>query len=164
MTRPRTELPRLTEDGHGIIRDEAGIVVAMRDRHPLADLFRWVPMGASNLPGMGIQPELQHLLAIHVFSNLRCDYDPERALYDYREPKRRAGMHATAGGVWVPKGVQDDEAFAESEDSVTIPDPTGWTPQKLAAMKTAVRAEEIKQKAVEQADPHITTRAEAGEK
>lgn len=171
MTRMRTtppqppKLPTLTEDGHGILRDEEGIIVGRRRRHPLADLFKDVPMGTSNMPGMSMGPDIEHLLAIHVFDNMKCRYDPDRSLYVHRTPKKRpAGTHKGAPGVWVPKTVADDPAFEEDPETIEVPDPTGWSPAKLAAAKTAIVAEENAQRMVEQADPHITTREDAGEK
>jgi hypothetical protein len=114
---------------------------------------------------MSMGAEIEHLLAVHTFDNLRCTYTPDRARYVHRRPRKRpAGTHKGAPGVWVPVNLADDPAFMEDTETVEIPDPTGWSPQKLAAMKTAVVSEEIKQKQVEQADPHITTREEAGER
>lgn len=158
--------PRLVEDGHGIIRDEQGIVVGRRRRHPLADLFKDVPMGgtAPNMPGMGILPEMQHLLAIHTFDNLRCS-PPKDPRYVHKTPKNvPRGTHRGAPGLWVPIALANDPAFEETEDTVTIPDPAGWSPQKIAAMETALAAEKIEQTLVEQADAHITTPEQAGKR
>ena len=163
MTQP-PKLPTLTEDGHGIIRDEEGVVVDRRHRHPLADWLRCMPLGSSNLPGMNMDAMIEQRIAIHVFDNLHCS-PPRDPAYVYRTPKQKPrGTHAAAPGVWVPVGLLEDEAFEESEESVTIPDPTDWSPAKLQAMKTAIVQEEAKQRLVEQADPHIQTREDAGEK
>ncbi len=146
-----------------ILRDEAGIVVGRRTEHPLAHLFKSVPMGSADLPGMGLLPEMRHLLAIHVFDNLRCS-PPRDPAYVYREPKRRpAGTHAGAGGVWVPVAHAEDPAFAEDRSSVTVADVTDWSPERLRAQEIAIAAERTRQSLVANADPHITTPAQAGE-
>lgn len=146
-----------------IIRDEAGIVVGRRERHPLADLFKAVPMGAEGMPGMRMPPEMEHLLAIHVFDNLKCS-PPQDPLYVYREPKRRPlGAHAGADGVWVPTSETKDPAFAEDRRTVSVVDVTDWSEERLAAQEIVIKAERTRQKMVAQADPHITTPAQAGE-
>lgn len=146
-----------------ILRDEAGVVIGRRTEHPLAHLFKSVPMGSADLPGMGLLPEMRHLLAIHVFDNLHCS-PPRDPAYVYREPKRRpVGVHAGAGGVWVPVTHADDPAFLEDRGSVTVADVRDWTEERLRAQETAIAAERTRQRLVAQADPHITTPAQAGE-
>lgn len=146
-----------------ILRDEAGIIVGRRTEHPLAHLFKSVPMGSKELPGMGLLPEMRHLLAIHVFDNLRCS-PPRDPLYVYKEPKRKPrGTHAGAGGVWVPIALADDPAFAEAPDAVTVANVAGWSEERLKAQEFAIAAERARQKLVAQADPHITTPEQAGE-
>lgn len=145
-----------------ILRDEAGIVVGRRSEHPLAHLFKAVPLGPG-LPGMGMLPEHRHLLAIHVFDNLRCS-PPRDPLYVLREPKNvPVGTHAGAGAVWVPVAHAADPAFVESRESVRIADVRGWSADRLKAQQAAIQAELIRQRLVEQADPHITTPEQAGE-
>lgn len=145
-----------------ILRDEAGVVVSRRTEHPLADLFKAVPMGA-NLPGMGLLPEMRQLLAIHVFDNLRCS-PPRDPLYVYREPHRRpTGTHAGAGGVWVPVAHAEDPAFTENSHTVTVADVSDWSEERLKAQELAIKAERTRQRLIQQADPHIQTPAQAGE-
>lgn len=146
-----------------IVRDEAGVVIGRHQRHPLADLFKSVPMGSANLPGMRMPPEMEHLLAIHVFDNLRCS-PPRDPLYVYREPTRRpVGAHAGAGGVWVPVSQLKNVAFAEDTETVTVADVSDWSEERLRAQEIAIAAERTRQKMVAQADPHIQTPAQAGE-
>lgn len=146
-----------------ILRDEAGIVIGRRTEHPMSWVFKSVPMGSENMPGMGLLAEMRHLLAIHVFDNLHCS-PPQNPAYVYKEPKNvPRGTHAGAGGVWVPIAHADDPAFAETAGSVTVSDVTDWSPERLKAQEIAIAAERTRQNLVAQADPHITTPAQAGE-
>lgn len=155
-------MARLNQESD-IIRDEAGIVIGRRTEHPFAHLLKAVPMGNADMPGMGLPPEMRHLIAIHVWDNLRCS-PPRDPLYVYKEPKRRPrGTHAGAGGVWVPMEHANDEAFVEESGTVTVADVGGWSEDRLKAQEIAIAAERTRQKLVAQADPHITTPEQAGE-
>lgn len=146
-----------------IVRDEAGIVTGRRTQHPLAGLFRAVPMGGANMPGMTLPVEIRHLLAIHTFDNLRCS-PPKNPLYVYREPKFvPKGSHAGAGGVWVPVALADDPAFTETDTTVTVADVRDWSAERLKAQELAIKHERIRQNLITQGDPHIQTAAQAGE-
>lgn len=146
-----------------IVRDEEGIVIGRRTQHPYAGLFKAVPMGSKDMPGMSFPVEFQHLLAIHVFDNLRCS-PPRDPLYVYREPRRRPqGSHAGAGGVWVPVKLANDPAFVEETGTVQVANVTDWSEERLRAQEIAIAAERTRQKLITQADPHIQTAAQAGE-
>lgn len=138
----------------GIHRDpKTGVTIARRDKHPLAGLFKAIPSGAGEIP-INIPDELHHLLAIHIFDNLRCS-PPNQPLYKYRQSavNPEAGMN---GGLWVPIDAPDEE-FAPAGPNADLPVPAEeinmWTPEKMAAMKTAMRAKEIRDKLAEGADP-----------
>lgn len=140
---------------------EDGVIVGRRNEHPHADLFKDVPMGGANLPNMNLPPEFRHLLAIHIFDNLDCSL-PRNPRYVHRQPdKVPEGTHAGAGGVWVPTAQADDPAFAEVAASITVPDPAHWSDEKLNAAELVIKRERMQRKLVAQADPHITTKAEA---
>lgn len=146
-----------------IVRDEAGIVVGRHTEHPYADLLKQIPMGGANMPGMDLPAEMRHLIAIHIWDNLRCS-GPRDPLYVLREPTNvPKGAGRRAASVWVPVSKLDDPAFAESDESVTVADVRDWSPERLKAQKIAIAAEERRQKMVAQADPHIQTPAQAGE-
>ena len=127
-------------------------------------MLKSIPMGTANMPGMSLPPEIRHLIAIHVWDNLRCS-PPRDPLYVYREPRGMpAGARAAgAGGVWVPIKHANDDAFAEDTEKIMVADVTDWTPQRLEAQRLAIAAEERRQRLIAQADPHIHTAAQAGE-
>ncbi|MRH85989.1 hypothetical protein GFY24_00665 [Nocardia sp. SYP-A9097] len=136
----------------GIRRDpETGIVYARESRHPLADWFRSVPMG-QGLPGMQMPPEIQHLLAIHVFDNLRLPA-PTDALYKPRRDKNATAATGHDAVTWVPIGAPDEGQGEDiTEAPVLVADITGYTPAQIAAMKAQIRQEEIRQKMLAQSD------------
>lgn len=131
----------------GIIRDpETGVVIARRDRHPLADLLRAIPSGAGGVE-FSMPPELQHIIAIHLFDNLKCS-PPTNPLYEYREPTvGHSGLNTGHDTSWVPVGAVANPA-AVVADPISLPDPAGWSAEKLHAMKLAIRNEEIQQKLI----------------
>lgn len=138
----------------GITKDpKTGITLARRDKHPLAGLFKAIPSGAGNIP-INIPDELHHLLAIHIFDNLRCT-PPNQPLYKYREAavNPEAGLN---GGLWVPID-EPDEDYAPDEEAFELPvsqeEISMWSPKNVQAMKLAIRAKEIRDKLAEGADP-----------
>ncbi|QRY62761.1 hypothetical protein JVX90_00340 [Gordonia sp. PDNC005] len=59
----------------GIIRDDNGVVVARRAKHPLQHLLTAIPADSpdypdAQIPPMNLPDELKQLVAVHVFDNL----------------------------------------------------------------------------------------------
>ncbi|MBF6298208.1 hypothetical protein IU459_11720 [Nocardia amamiensis] len=149
--RPRRSWSERADALDGIRRDKAtGIVLAREHRHPLADWFRSVPMG-TGLPGMQMPPEAEHLLAIHVFDNLRLPA-PKNPLYKPRvdrEARRGAGIEAV---IWVPVGAPEEDATEALAEPVEVVDISHYSPAQLEAMKAQIRDVEVTRKLIEQSD------------
>lgn len=135
----------------GVLRDpRTGIVIARKDRHPLADLFVDAPMG-QGLPGMHIPPEAEHILAIHIFDNLRCA-PPQDPLYAKQvDPDSEAAL-GQKRYIWVPISEADGSTDVV-EEPVVVADISHYDADQIAAMKLQIRQREIRDKLVEQADP-----------
>ncbi|WP_282775864.1 hypothetical protein [Nocardia sp. CC201C] len=149
---PRLSWSERSDKLDGIRRDKAtGIVLAREHRHPLADWLRSVPMG-TGLPGMQMPPEIEHLLAIHLFDNLRLPA-PTAPLYTPRVDKAARRDIGKDAVIWVPIGTpEEEETEPVTGQPVTIADISDYTPAQLAAMKAAIRRAEIEAKMVEQSD------------
>jgi hypothetical protein len=133
----------------GIIRDkDTRVVLARRDKHPLADLFKAIPAGSSNMPVFNMPPEMHHLLAIHIFDNLDCS-PPREPLYKYREPAE--GHSGLNGGMWVPID-EPDEAYAPAAAPVRVVDTSSMTDAELVENEKRLKAEKLRRKRAEQAD------------
>ena len=142
-------------DKDGIIRDRrTGIVLARKDRHPLADLFKDVPMG-EGLPGlhMGL-PEVEHLLAIHVFDNLGCS-PPQEPLY--KAVPDRESLTATGSDrvLWVPVATPDPVPAEEADEQIFVADISDYNADQMAALEFQIQQKKIADKMLEQADPHV---------
>lgn len=135
----------------GVLRDpKTGIVIARKDRHPLADLFIDAPMG-QGLPGMHMAPEAEHILALHIFDNLRCS-PPQDPLYKRRLDKDSVASLGQKRFIWVPIKEPDDGNDVVDE-VIEVDDISHYTPDQRAAMKVQIRQLEVRDKLVEQADP-----------
>lgn len=158
--RPRRSWAETSDKLEGIVRDpDTGIVLARKHRHPLADLFRSVPMGRG-LPGMQIPAEAGHLLAIHIFDNLRCS-PPQSPLYKARRDKDAVQVTGMEGVTWVPITEPDpvEEAAPSDQSEQAVPDVddiSHYTPAQLAAMKAQIRQIELERKLIEQSDTGST--------
>ncbi|MEV0080900.1 hypothetical protein AB0H58_31195 [Nocardia neocaledoniensis] len=135
----------------GIRRDpHSGIVLAREQRHPLADLFRSVPMG-TGLPGMRMPIEAEHLLAIHIFDNLDCS-PPQNPLYKARPDKDALRSTGMPGVVWVPINTPDDPEDPAPPEAVMVADIGDYTPAQLEAMKAQIKQIELERRLSAQAD------------
>ena len=145
----------------GVERDKAtGIVLSRRDRHPLADLLKAIPSGAGGVE-FSMPPELQHIIAIHLFDNLDCS-PPREPKYSYREPTLgHSGLNTGNDPSWVPVGKASPVKVAA--EPMVLPDPEGWSPEKLAAMTIGIRNEEIKRTMILSSDPVLDPDATTGE-
>lgn len=142
-------------DKDGIIRDRrTGIVLARKDRHPLADLFKDVPMG-EGLPGlhMGL-PEVEHLLAIHVFDNMDCS-PPRNPLYRAVPDPDSLNATGTDRVIYVPVDTPNPVAVEEEDEQIFVADISKYNADQMAALKLQIQQKEIADKMLEQADPHI---------
>lgn len=136
----------------GIRRDpNNGIVLAREQRHPMADLFRSVPMG-TGLPGMRMPIEAEHLLAIHIFDNLDCS-PPRSPLYKARPDKDALRSTGMPGYIWVPINTPDDPADPSTDDEpVMVADIGEYNDRQIAAMKVQIEEIERRRKMIAQAD------------
>ena len=151
---PRPSWAATSDKLSGIRRDpNTGIVLARERRHPLADLFRNVPMG-QGLPGMKMMPEAEHLLAIHAFDNLQCS-PPRDPLYKARTDRDALAATGIAQVIWVPINTPDPEDEPPVETTVVVADISGYTPAQIEAMKAQIREEEIRRKLSAQADDGV---------
>lgn len=148
---PRTSWAATSDKLSGIRRDATtGIVLAREQRHPLADLFRSVPMG-TGLPGMKLPIEVEHLLAIHIFDNLDCS-PPQNPLYKARPDKDAERALGMPGVIWVPINTPDDPDTPDDDGTVVIADVAEYSERQLEAMKAQIRQVEIARKLAAQAD------------
>lgn len=149
---PRPSWSQRMDKLDGIRRDPTtGIVLAREHRHPLADWFRAIPMGVG-LPGMMIDPKAEHLFAIHVFDNLQLPA-PSDPLYKPRRDRNAPRDIGRESVLWVPTGAPDEDELEDiTATEVTVPDVAGYTAAQLAALKAAIKQEEITQAMAAQAD------------
>lgn len=139
---------------NGVIRDQrTGIVIAREERHPGADLFKDAPMG-DGLPGMSMQPEAEHILAIHFFDNLGYPLTPPDPRYKAQDdPDSMPGIGRRLVK-WVPLDTPDTESALDDEP-IMVADISEYTPEQRAAMKAQLRQLEAAEKLMAQADPHV---------
>lgn len=141
-------------DKDGIIRDRrTGIVLARKHRHPLADVFKDIPMG-EGLPGMHMDPMAEHLLAIHVFDNEDCS-PPREPLYKAVPDPDSLNATGTDRVLWVPINTPDPVADDEADEQILVADISEYTPDQVAAMEFQIRQKKIADKMLAQADPHV---------
>ncbi|GGG03875.1 hypothetical protein GCM10007304_17520 [Rhodococcoides trifolii] len=147
----------------GVLRDpKTNIVLARRHPHPYKDVFNAIPTEAGI--GFDIPDGIKQLLAIHCFDNLGMS-PPQNPRYEYVPP---AGTHTVNGqnavGSWEPP-VQGRKTAKEAdpERAVVIPDPAGWSQNKLAAMEAAVKREKMRQAAILGADAGVAAELAASE-
>ncbi|MDI9914341.1 hypothetical protein [Rhodococcus sp. IEGM 1379] len=140
-------------DKDGIVRDRrTGIVLARRNRHPMADLFRDAPMG-EGLPGMHMDPMAEHLLAIHIFDNLDC-LPPQNPLYKQVPDPESLNATGTDRVIYVPIGTPGP-ADVEAEEPIIVADISDYTEDQDAALELQLRQKRIARKLLEQADPQV---------
>nr|WTA71314.1 hypothetical protein OHB51_35560 [Micromonospora sp. NBC_00855] len=149
---PRPSWAQTSDKLSGIRRDpNNGIVMAREQRHPMADLFRSVPMG-TGLPGMRMPIEAEHLLAIHIFDNLDCS-PPQNPVYKARPDKDALRSTGMPGFIWVPIATPDDpEDPAPDEGPVLVADIGEYDDRQIAAMKAQIAEVERQRKMSAQAD------------
>ena len=148
---PRPSWAQTSDKLSGIRRDPTtGIVTAREQRHPLADLFRSVPMGVG-LPGMRMQVEAEQLLAIHIFDNLDCS-PPRTPLYKPRADTDALRSTGMPGVLWVPINTPDDPDAPPVDEPVMVADIGTYTPAQLEAMKAQIKQIEMERRLIAQAD------------
>lgn len=141
-------------DKEGVVRDRrTGIVLSRKNRHPLADVFKDAPMG-EGLPGMHMDPMAEHLLAIHVFDNLRCS-PPQDPLYRAAPDPDSLNATGTDRVIYVPVGTSDPAADDDAAEPILVADISDYNADQIAAMKLQLQQKEIADKMLEQADPHV---------
>lgn len=139
----------------GIVRDpKTGIVLARTIRHPLADLFMSAPMG-QGLPALNIHPfnEISQILAIHMFDNLDCS-PPRDPKYKWRPNNAQVRATGLPGVLWVPINTPDPEPTVAAEP-VEVADISEYSTEQLAVLKSQIRQVEIRQKLINNLDPHV---------
>lgn len=143
----------------GVIRDQrTGIVLAREGRHPGADLFKDAPMG-DGLPGMGMPPEAEHILAIHFFDNLGYPLTPPKPLYKAVPDSDSVAEVGREHVKWVPLDTPSRRSV-QAEEPIVVADISGYTPDQVAAMEVQIRQKKIADKMLEQADPQVRGESE----
>ncbi|WP_415395224.1 hypothetical protein ACMTN4_07590 [Rhodococcus globerulus] len=140
-------------DKDGIVRDRrTGIVLARKNRHPLADLFKDIPMG-EGLPGMHMDPMAEHILAIHVVDNL--GFVPSNApLYKAVPDPDSLNATGTDRVLWVPINTPDP-IVDELDEPIVVADISNYDPDQIAALEMQLQQKKIADKLLEQADPQV---------
>jgi hypothetical protein len=141
-------------DKDGIVRDRrTGIVLARKNRHPLADLFKDIPMG-EGLPGMHMDPMAEHLLAIHIFDNLGCS-PPQDPLYKSVPDPESLAATGSDRVLWVSVNIPDPVPEDEAGEQIEVADISGYDADQMAAMEFQMKQKRIADKMLEQADPQV---------
>ncbi|OZE95081.1 hypothetical protein CH302_19265 [Rhodococcus sp. 15-2388-1-1a] len=144
-----------TVEKDGILRDpQTNIVIARRHAHPYIDVFNAIPSEAG--VNFDMPAELKQLCAIHIFDNLGCS-PPTEPRYIYVPPSSAIAVGGQKNvGTWEPP-VKGRKAAKEAdpERPVVVPDPQGWTKRKIAAMRAALKSEEIRQQLIDGADAGV---------
>lgn len=139
-------------DKDGIVRDRrTGIVLARKNRHPLADLFKDIPMG-EGLPGMHMDPMAEHLLAIHVFDNEDCS-PPRNPLYKAVPDPESVSATGTGRVLWVP--IKTPDPVAAADEPIVVADISNYDQDQIEALELQLRRRRIADKLLEQADPQV---------
>ena len=147
-----------------MVRDpKTGVVHARKHEHPLRHVFEAVPNGTAipfNMP-----PEMQQVLAIHVFDNLRCSPPADDAVYRLVRAKANPDAPLGTGGVmWVPKTVPDS-TFDRPDVQVGavavegIPDIEDLDDAQLDALEARIADRKIAQTQAANLDVPVETEA-----
>lgn len=144
-----------TVEKDGILYDpQTNIVLARRHAHPNIDIFNAIPSEAGVYFDM--PQELKQLCAIHCIDNLGMS-PPTNPRYVYVPPSSGLAIGGEKNvGTWEPP-VKGRKAAKEAdpERPVVVPDPKGWSPRKMAAMRAALKGEEIRQQLIDGADAGV---------
>jgi hypothetical protein len=147
----------------GVLRDpKTNIVLARRHPHPFKDELNAIPSETG--VNFDIPDEMKQLIMIHLVDN-RGWTQTGTARYEYVPPSTMYAVNGRAAvGTWEPpvKGRKTAKE-AEPEQAVVVPDATGWSPKKIAAMEAQLKAEKNRRAMIFGADAGVAADLAAAE-
>lgn len=146
----------------GMVRDKkSGVVLAREQEHPQRYVFESIPNGTP-IP-FHMDPEMQQVLAIHVFDNLKCSPPGDDAVYRLVRSKANPGAPLGTGGVvWVPKTVPDSAFEPEQVEPLLVegvPDIESLDDAQLDALQVRIADRKIAQSQAANLDVPVETDA-----